>query len=301
MLKNVYASNEDNGKQLEMLKSLRESLNISEDVHNKLEAEIKQELMNAPLAKPVDNIMGDDMHLLIEQPKAAESVQSIPAAPKTLAPVVQPPAPSKALTNVKYKKYLTLGKQKYRKKDYESALKYYLKAQDVLPEDEEVKFLIKKVNLKIHTIKKGEKKVESGKPDALDASKIDEEGSAKMELTSISPPTALPVNEPSSVELGIDTHAPSAIPVSEAKEPKTEKKLGMIDDDSECISCETTGKCFWCNGSGDCDRCGGSGNYGDQTCSMCNGTGKCNSCSGSGDCPWCDGTGSRASKKSFFK
>ena len=312
ILKNVYASHEDKDKQLEMLRSLRESLNISEEVHNRLEAEIKKELMKAPMAKPVENIMGDDMHLLIEEPKVAVSTKSIspsvtmPPAPKTPPPVIQPPAPTKNIRRMRFKKYLTLGKQKYRKKYYESALDYYLKAQELLPEDDEVKFLIKKVNLKIHSTKKEKNYAESSKLSKLDTTQTGSTEVSKEPSASMSSPTAKPVKEPSPVKFGIDTKAPAAIPVSDSKGPETakpqaKKSLGMIDDDSECISCEATGKCFWCNGSGDCDRCGGSGKYGDDTCSMCNGTGKCNSCTGSGECPWCDGTGSRAARKPFFK
>jgi hypothetical protein len=44
MLRNVWTTKDDNSKQLEMLRELRSSLNISEDVHKKLEAEIKAEI-----------------------------------------------------------------------------------------------------------------------------------------------------------------------------------------------------------------------------------------------------------------
>ena len=117
MLKNVYTSNNVNNEQLEMLKMLRASMNISEDIHKKLESEIKHELMEpSDSSDPPENLLGNDMHLMIQEPatvakpvhvvdKGPETVQQevIEAIEKTETEV------SNALLEVKVKKYITLS------------------------------------------------------------------------------------------------------------------------------------------------------------------------------------------------
>jgi len=284
MLKNVYTSNNVNNEQLEMLKMLRASMNISDDIHNKLETEIKQELMEPTgSSSPMEYIMGNDMHLMIQEPPAVaepthelgkepEVVQQevIKAIEKTEAKV------SGALLNVKIKKYITLGKEKYRKHNYEAAMKLFSDGLGIMPDHAELNFLMKKVKLKLKTGDNGHD------------TKNQEQGPIS-DTDNTATPTA-------------PREVPSAIPVSPAVDPQGtgsdgNKGLGLLDTESECISCEGKGNCYWCNGTGECDRCSGTGSFHDEKCSMCGGSGKCNSCSGNGKCPWCKGTGSRSFRK----
>ena len=64
-----------------------------------------------------------------------------------------PPTTSQKLLNFKMKKNFTLGKDKYRKKDYEGALKYFDQCLELEPDNEEIKFFIKKTMLKLKTAK----------------------------------------------------------------------------------------------------------------------------------------------------
>ena len=297
MLKNVYTSNNVNNEQLEMLRMLRASMNISDDIHNKLETEIKQELKGpSGSPSPAEPIMGNDMHLMIQEPpttaepphklgKESEVVQQevIQAIEKTEVKV------SRALLDVKVKKYITLGKEKYRKHDYEAAMKLFSNGLGIMPDHEELNFLMKKVLLKLKTGDNGHdtKNHGQGPVSATDNT-----------ATLTVPRAAIPMNG-STIKMSKLSEVPSAIPVSPAvgpqgTNPNSNKDLGLLDTDSECISCEGKGICYWCNGTGKCDRCSGTGSFHDEKCSMCGGTGKCNSCSGNGNCPWCKGTGSRS-------
>ena len=236
------------------------------------------------------------MHLLIKEP-AAEPVQPTKTDPNILS-------------NVKFKKYFTLGKEKYRKRDYEAALKFYQRAQEVSPKNEEIKFLIKKVKLKLRHFEN--KDNGSGTVDTSGSSSTLPSAPGTPTPSPTSTPTtpstslsrtALPVGGTSAqAEPASASSAPAAIPINDSEGgnitpvPKS-KSLGLIDDDSKCISCEGLGKCYWCNGSGKCDRCDGTGRFNDKPCSICNGTGKCNSCTGSGSCPWCKGSGMRNARR----
>jgi hypothetical protein len=300
MLKNVYTSNNVNNEQLEMLKMLRASMNISEDIHKKLESEIKHELMDpSGSSNSSENLLGNDLHLMIQDPPAvagptsvvdqgSEVVQQevIEAIEKTETEI------SKALLDVKIKKYITLGKEKYRKKDYEAALKLFSDGLGIMPDHEELGFLMKKVKLKLKTGDNGHdtKTLEQGPVTATDST-----------ATQTPPRAAIPMNG-STVSASELSEVPSAIPIPLAVDPQdnvsdSNNDLGLLDTDSECISCEGHGICYWCNGTGKCDRCGGTGSFHDETCSMCGGSGKCNSCSGNGSCPWCKGSGSRSVRK----
>ena len=296
ILKNVYTSKEDNSKQLEMLRVLRESLNISEDTHHKMEEEIKNEINNnqPPSPEPIEpkeNIMGDDMHLMIQEPPAPsvekEMVESALAEP-LIPPPPGPPTTSQKLINFKFKKNFTLGKEKYRKKDYNGALKYFEQCLELEPENEEIKFFIKKTNLKL--------KSEKPKPSPPPAQE-----------KSIKPPTPTPPSGPPLTAIPLEDssiHSPNApiarvaIPLSDSEKKDTEltppdTKPANVNKDALCVSCEGSGKCYWCNGTSKCDRCNGSGLFNNEPCTICGGSGSCNSCSGTGSCPWCKGTGTK--------
>ncbi len=275
-----------------MLKVLRASLNISDEIHNRFEAEIKAELMENQTPNITENIMGNELHYMIQEP--------IQEPPPTSAPTI-----SESIKNVKIKKFLTLGKEKCRTKDYDSALKFLTRAQELSPGDDELKFLIKKINHKIQMAKKEDNGSDKTKSTDFEISTTDKSIQTNPMSESIesnspeqSPPkTAIPINE---TNVGTESvqSAPAAIPVSksgviEASKDKQDKQLGLLDDEAKCISCEGTGKCYWCNGSSKCDRCDGSGSFNDETCTICNGSGNCTSCSATGQCPWCKGTGTR--------
>lgn len=323
MLKNVWTTESDNSKQLEMLKQLRSSLNISEEVHNKMEAEIKRELNQTPVLNGNSEVMGNDMNVMIQEPEVEVIPPTIqePSPP----PIPEPPEPEPAqeqpkvcvgLVYLKMKKNLTLGKEKYRKMEYEAALKFFKQCEELAPDNEEIKFFLKKINLKLKSNKNKEEQDNSSNtsneattPDSSTDLTPNHEPTlasppqvTQPTPTVTSPPTAIPITDSETQE---SSHsAPVAIPVSETEPKKEEvgdgapkKELGLLDTDSECISCEGTGNCYWCNSTGNCDRCGGTGMFNDEPCTICSGSGKCNSCSGTGSCPWCKGTGNREKRR----
>lgn len=283
---------------MEMLRVLRESMNISEDIHNKMEEEIMLELNNndSSPSEPVqprenEDIMGDDMHLLIQESSSPEAVEEIVEAPaEALAPPAEePPTTSKKLMSLKIKKNITLGKEKYRKNDCEGALKFFSQCQELEPDNEEVKFLIKKTKMKL----KAEKRKKGSKPEP----NVGEVQPATTISRTDSPLPAIPLDDSVAQSDSIPI-APAAIPVSESGEPISddappESTPDITQDNNKCVSCEGNGKCYWCNGSSKCDRCNGSGLFNNEPCTICGGSGDCNSCSGSGLCPWCKGSGTR--------
>ncbi|WP_455392757.1 hypothetical protein [[Eubacterium] cellulosolvens] len=307
-----------------------------------MEAEIKSEL-NPPMgtentAAPSENIMGNDMNILIEEPptepeeaeshstavqtepKQPEVTEPTPApttTPPTAPPVAPPAAPpaettvptmpaassalpakppklSQELLNVKVKKNFTLGKEKYRKKNYEGALKYFNQCLEIDPENSEVKFLIKKTKLKLKSASPAPVSEADNVPPALETP-----------LEPASPPTASPL---AAIPVDKNIHpksslsAPVAIPVTKADDTKLkdtppEPATKPTADGPKCISCEGSGKCYWCNGTTQCDRCNGSGLFNNEPCPICSGSGNCNSCSGTGLCPWCKGSGTRGTNR----
>jgi len=267
-----------------MLKVLRESLNISEEIHNKFEAEIKRELAQSETSAQVVSIVPNEMNLLVQD--QLEELRK----PESSA--------SHILKKVKFKKCITLGREKYRKKDYDGALKFFNQAKELSPDDEEAIFFIKKVNLKIHA-----KRQEENDQEGLSTTKADVIAASPLDTTRSTPRAAIPIQDPALDPEKI-SHAPAAIPIPERGEGESNIKSkdgedvgGLLDTDSKCISCEGTGKCYWCNGTGKCDRCDGAGVVNDKSCKTCKGTGSCNSCTGSGSCPWCKGSGSRNLRK----
>jgi hypothetical protein len=317
MLRNVWTTNEDNSKQLEMLRDLRASLNISEEIHKEMEAEIKRELNLDPPVKTAKKVESAEMNILIQETalKAIEiPTQPIPSPP----PVV---TKSKNLANFKLKKNLTLGKQKYRNKDYETALKFFVQCTELAPEDEEIKFFIKKINLKLCREKndgnnKKDKSDTLSNPDSVD--QISTSDDTQNSSTTPRASTAIPVenfdeNVPTKT---LRSLAPAAIPVSETEPatenvssesaktetavstgPEADSKPSESEEQTTCVSCEGSGTCYWCNGNKDCDRCVGSGLIDNEPCSTCGGSGKCKSCSGSGLCGWCKGSGERNNRR----
>lgn len=267
-----------------MLKALRESLNISEEIHNQFEAEIKRELVQSETSPQVVSIVPNEMNLLVQD--QLEELRK----PESSA--------SSVLKKVKFKKCITLGREKYRKKDYEGALKFFNQAKELSPDDEEVIFFIKKVNLKIHA-----KRHDENDQDISSTAQADVTAVNPSDTTRSTPRAAIPVQD-SSLNPEEIPYAPAAIPIPETGDEESKVKSkedvdegGLLDTDSQCISCEGTGNCYWCNGTGKCDRCGGSGVIKDKPCRTCKGTGNCNSCVGSGSCPWCKGSGSRNLRK----
>ena len=144
MLKNVYSMNNVTTDQLKLLNAVRTSLNISEDMHNKLESEVKHELHIPMDSQPevatapnAASVMPErELNLLVDD-SAMETV-SEPAAS----------GESPALKKVRIKKYLTLGKEKFRKNEFAAALELFIQGQLEAPENEEFEFMIKKVKLK---------------------------------------------------------------------------------------------------------------------------------------------------------
>lgn len=289
MLKNVYSMNNVTTDQLKLLNAVRTSLNISEDMHNKLESEVKNEL-HIPMDKQPEvasgntSVMPDrDLNILIDDP-ATESV-SEPAPP---------PGESPAIKKVRIKKYLTLGKEKFRKNEFAAALELFIQGQMEAPENEEFEFMIKKVKLKLkeetpeELPEKEEISSELSEPSTRVAIPIESSTNGSSTPTSTNPQTE---TQPQHAPTAIPVEAGSTTPASAATEVKPDDGSKADDDSSKCISCEATGKCYWCGGSGKCDRCDGSGTYNGESCAMCTGSGKCNSCEGEGTCMWCHGSG----------
>jgi hypothetical protein len=191
--------------------------------------------------------------------------------------------------SIKIKKNITLGKEKYRKNDCEGALKFFSQCQELEPDNEEIKFLIKKTKMKL----KAAKRKQSSTPEPS----VEEVEPTTTISKTDSPLQAIPLDDSAAQSDSIPI-APAAIPVSESGEPISdevppESTPDLTQDNNKCVSCEGNGKCYWCNGSSKCDRCNGSGLFNNEPCTICGGSGDCNSCSGSGSCPWCKGSGTR--------
>jgi hypothetical protein len=321
MLRNVYAGPGSHEDQMKMLQAVRASLNISEEMHKELEEQIKQEL-NVSKA-PKGPIPERDLNLLIQddQPEPSESMKpEMPSEepkeePKPAPLPIPPPSThSQHLIKLKLKKFITLGKEKYRHNDFEGALEFFTQGKEIAPDNDEIDFLLKKSRLKI-------KKTKSESEKSL----IQQAKEQGMNLEDSTSRLAIPIGNAVTTSLNGGTlqgsvndqtdvassgTAPAAIPVQPGEidptmESEVEAKpdngsgteISVDDDPSQCISCESTGKCYWCGGSGKCDRCNGSGTYLDSKCALCNGSGNCNSCSGDGSCMWCHGSGKNTKEK----
>ncbi len=293
-------------------------LNISEELHNKFEAEIKAQFITSDKAS---EIAPNDFNVLLAEPISPPNRQ----------------AKNSNLLSIKVKKCIILGKDRCLKQDYEGALNSYLEAQKIDPDNNELKFLIKKVQLKLKekeseipledsSVEEGVKykiitiKPKSPQPDEL----ID--NISELEKFNKESKVAIPVSnlngasiQPETLQNNQPTHkfeAPSAIPMAkkdlnlkmETKPEdkpieKNEEKNLESNNKKSCISCNGTGKCYWCDGTGNCVRCLGNGTDNSSSCSMCSGSGNCTSCSGSGKCMWCHGKGESVRRMNtlFFK
>ncbi len=314
MLKNVWTSKEVDPEQLERLKMLRETMNISEELHRQLEAEIKAEFFES--TRP-SKIAPEVFNVLIK-----ESI-------KTSKPRKKQKNKSDKLKRIKLKKIITLANEKYSNKEYEDALQLLKQGSELDSENPEILFYIKKVNLKLRSSKSGSKNISEDKStgDLVTHRKDENTGiNIKEKITTprfaqkrteVKP--AIPVghlNGASVETLEKTSETASNLDTPKTTEPETtlgkmvedenilkdETKRFTLDkpDKTKCISCNGTGKCYWCSGSGKCDRCGGDGVYNDSNCTMCNGTGKCNSCSGQGTCMWCRGKGTSRQMNTLF-
>lgn len=321
ILKKVWASQKADPDQLERLKMLRATLNISEELHQQLEQEIMKQSKEE---RSTFKIAPSEINILIKESKIKK-----PAYEE---------AHQEKLKDVKLKKYLTLAKEKYLKGDYGEALELLKSGSKLEPENEEIKFYTKKVKLKLKRLKKlGTAEDEMDISDHLEIREtVDERTGVKIKEKIATPrfkqkklttKSAIPVDNLNGASLNPhdldlvenmqvnNTEKPlkeELKPEQKIEEPARETTITKSEHGKECeqesehghskfnlekpekpkcISCNGTGKCYWCSGSGECDRCGGTGNYNDNTCTMCHGSGKCNSCNGEGNCMWCKGKG----------
>lgn len=271
-------------------------------MHLKLENEIKNKFLTADIP---EKISPNNINVLITDP--------------ALKPIRQ--LDTSETSKIKLKKILTLGKEKYQKQDYNGALKLYLEGQKLSPNNTEIQFLIKKVNLKINgselnnnvqsNIKnKGDLETKIAGDEVVPVKEsFSEDSVLKKNSKDQESPVAIPVNslngaslkpEQPRIKNTNELNAPPASPIAKTELDGTEIKSSEERPKEEsttkkkqpnCISCMGSGKCYWCSGTGNCDRCGGSGTYLSSACTMCNGSGKCNSCNGKGICLWCNGKG----------
>jgi hypothetical protein len=301
MLKKVYATQNADPEQLERLRMLRVMLNISEEMHQKLEGEIKNSFYSP---EAVDSISPRGFNVLVNESAYA---------PKS-------PANVEMMNDLKIKKYITLGKEKYQKKEYSEALELFTKGLELAPGNEEFHFLIKKVTLKLkengeddnnlQEEETSDNEIETNKAEEVINNKESNTSGSESELVK-RPKIAIPVDtfngasirtEPMDSQPGLDqseseeVSKPKQLPENDISPIEPDNGSSDTIDPQSCISCNGTGNCYWCNGSGKCDRCGGSGTFNDKTCSMCNGSGKCNSCLGEGLCMWCRGKGKSVRK-----
>jgi hypothetical protein len=318
------------------LKLLRTTLNISEELHEKLEAEVRGEFLSS---KEPTKIAPNDVNIMINDKSANQanlqsskpsqieaevpmpksktilstkpskaSKPSKPSKPSKISKTSKPYSHPVKLREVKIKKYLTLAKQKYQKKNYKDSLKLLREAQEIDPENEELKFYIKKVKLKQKSVKvdvgpKGKKSTKSEKE--VEETSVGEVGvrekitPSRAEQKKAESQSAIPVGNLNGAPINHETigtllnEKPGPIDDPTKVEDQVTSKIVTLTkpEKPKCISCNGTGSCYWCNGTGKCDRCAGTGIYDDETCTICSGTGKCNSCVGEGTCMWCRGKG----------
>ena len=313
-MKKVWAAKNADPDQLERLKMLRATLNISEELHQQLEEEIKQQSMEE---RSTFKISPSEINILIQE-------SSTKRLKKKKHKDTQ--AHKEKLKDVKLKKILTMAKEKYLKDDYGEAIELLNQGSKLDPDNEDIKFYTKKVKIKLNKSKKGIRKLDKEEKKGLFEIRetIDEQTGVKIkekitiprsEHKKLVSKTAIPVsnlngaslepqitkleekielNEPEKpVNKELDLQQENKEPESNENTIKSEPTKVVLEKPQKpkCISCNGTGQCYWCNGTGECDRCAGTGDYNDSACTMCNGSGKCNSCNGKGLCMWCRGKG----------
>jgi tetratricopeptide (TPR) repeat protein len=233
----------------------------------------------------------------------------------------------------KLKKIIAMGKDAYRDKKYELAIRIYDEGLDLDPDNTEIRFLQKTVKAKIEDITKAEKEdTEEAKPEEEQPSKPEEiEPKAEVEPESKVEPESESKEQPPDAVESLETSKPSepkgsAEPPGKPKEfspadiegeelhfndskiemleKKLQEKVQVLRDlakpdralpEDACKSCEGSGKCYWCGGSTKCKICSGSGKTeAGEECNECKGSGECHSCQGNGQCHWCKGTGKKS-------
>jgi hypothetical protein len=315
ILKKVWATQNADPEQLERLKLLRTTLNISEELHKKLEAEVRRDFLssnNPTKVAPSDvNIMINESS--VTKPKKQSSkpahLKSEVPMPKSktmlTAKTSKAPSSSGKLQKVKIKKYLTLAKQKYQKKNYKGSLKLLREGLKLDPKNEELKFYIKKVKLKqksaVGDIEPKDNNVNELSAEVEDTNMgvIEKIAPSRAEQKRVGSKSAIPVGNLNGAPIIPETIGPNLNEkpdtIADPTETDTQVTSKIVTlnkpEKPKCISCNGTGSCYWCNGAGKCDRCAGTGIYNDETCTICNGSGKCNSCIGEGTCMWCRGKG----------
>ena len=237
----------------------------------------------------------------------------------------------KELINLRLKKYITLGKDRFRSNNFREALLYYQRALEIAPENTEIQFLIKKVELKQRDLTPQRKElldenvvkvkfkhltqkttpsntkspvIESANPVAL-AAPIPSPTMGILDAPTIHQAInndQIPgqPSDPSLLEpqMAIPLHPQDAKPKMDQITPGDysggedyDTGEAITADDQTCFSCKGLGKCYWCDGGGTCTRCNGTGKEYNEKCPSCHGSGKCNSCGGQGTCLWCGGNG----------
>jgi hypothetical protein len=293
---------------------LRDTLNISEELHKKLELELKGE---HEINEAVSNIAPNEVNVLVqEQDKPTKTAVAMP-----ISKIVESSRKTQSdkLKQMKIKKFVTLAKEKYKLKNYPEALKYLTKGLDVDPKNQELLFFIKKVNIKLKKAGRELDRAKTKLKDTVDTNQMVSDSISEVKVTEkitiprsaqkkTEPKVAVPIgnlngasisdepfenlkNDPTDNNKETQTVFDQETKAMESIMEEQKKKSLSQSNKPKCISCNGTGSCYWCSGSGKCDRCGGSGTYNDEPCTMCNGSGKCNSCAGNGYCMWCRGKG----------
>lgn len=307
----MWSTQNNDPEQLESLKLLRASLNISDEQHNYLEAEVKNELMsNAGF----DTIAPNEFVLMVQEPDKEQKMDKQPKQKKKKKKKIKKTEKPKS---VKIKKYLTLGKDKYHKQDYYNALRLYSEALKLDPDSEEIEFLIKKTKNKIDIIESSnndfdlndeefkefnalfeddteppgpvEEKEDSYVLSAIPVDNLNGAAVKPKDVEDFEKPAKIAL--PKAIPVTPNQTAPAGKPIEKAKAVTQDQTESSTPSSSPCISCNGTGQCYWCGGTKKCDRCGGTGTFMDNPCTMCRGTGNCNSCQGKGECMWCKGSG----------
>ncbi len=228
----------------------------------------------------------------------------------------------------KIKKIIELGKDAYRKKEYQRAIEIYDEGLELDYDNTELRFLKKTVQAKIDDLTKGKTGEDVGAPvepeqptqvssetAAVEVASTDTTASETVstetpgsesraiESTSEAPNSSSKMFDASTLDASVKELAVSGNKI-EQLEKRLQEKVKVLQDLSgpgkelpkdACNSCEGTGECYWCKGSNKCNSCSGTGkNEAGEKCSECDGKGNCHSCNGSGKCRWCEGTGKKS-------
>ncbi len=238
MLKHVIADQQSNPELGASLKILRETLNITEDVHNKLEVDIRSELSNLN-ENVMNEIASKDLNVMIQKPDKKPAENTI----------------SENLKNLKLKKIMILSKEKVRQRNFNIAIKLLRQGEKLAPGNKKIRILIEKSTRELNKVQKNPgvssvPQLQAGNPAAQQAG----------------PNTAAALSN-------INTGAIATQNGHNCTSCNGKGVCYWCKGSGKCDRCAGSGKvmgnkCSMCNGTGNCNSC-----MGKRKCMWCQGTG----------------------------